>query len=507
MGQYKYAEIADTVYFWFAANTTAGAAGDGASPLYDVRLAGGAAGDAPTASGTPTLLTHANYTDGLHEIAIDTTGYAAGEYAVFCTLTISTVNPAGFCGSFKLRAAGSAALKVDANVTQWEGHNVQAHTVEGVPIVQLRNSAGSAGISAPTNFEDLSIVDTTGLVDITQTAADKVWGTAARVLTANTNLANLEVDLTKIHGSAITETAGQLAAGFTKFFDVGVPVLTTASVNQTGDSFAIVNGDHGLVSIQDDVDAIYAATITNAAGADVAADIIALKLVADTIQADTDLLDDAIGGLADIHTDVAAIATTIGVAGAGLTAVPPVTLANGAHGGAAATLALGGAGGLTGAITGNLSGSVGSVTGAVGSVTAAVTITSNADITAILADTNELQTDLVNGGRLDLLIDGIKTKTDGLPSGISKNTALANFEFLMVLSSDHVTPATGKTVTATRSIDGAAFGACANAVSEVASGIYKINLAAADLNGDVITFKFAEATCDTRVITIITEAA
>lgn len=108
MSQYKEAEIGDTVYFWFAANTTAGTAGDGASPLYDVRLAGAAAGAIPTASGTPTLLTHANYTDGLHEIAIDTTGYAAGEYAVFCTLTISTVNPAGFCGSFRLKAAGAS---------------------------------------------------------------------------------------------------------------------------------------------------------------------------------------------------------------------------------------------------------------------------------------------------------------------------------------------------------------------------------------------------------------
>jgi len=113
MSQYKYAEIGDTVYFWFAANTTAGTAGDGATPLYDVRLAGGAAGDAPTASGTPTLLTHANYTDGLHEIAVDTTGYSAGEYAVFCTLTISSVNPAGFCGSVKVRTAGTGALAVD----------------------------------------------------------------------------------------------------------------------------------------------------------------------------------------------------------------------------------------------------------------------------------------------------------------------------------------------------------------------------------------------------------
>lgn len=38
------------------------------------------------------------------------------------------------------------------------------------------------------------------------------------------------------------------------------------------------------------------------------------------------------------------------------------------------------------------------------------------EIAAILADTNELQTDWVNGGRLDLLIDAIKAKTDALPS-------------------------------------------------------------------------------------------
>jgi hypothetical protein len=38
------------------------------------------------------------------------------------------------------------------------------------------------------------------------------------------------------------------------------------------------------------------------------------------------------------------------------------------------------------------------------------------EVAAVLADTNELQTDLANGGRLDLLIDAIKAKTDGLPS-------------------------------------------------------------------------------------------
>lgn len=38
------------------------------------------------------------------------------------------------------------------------------------------------------------------------------------------------------------------------------------------------------------------------------------------------------------------------------------------------------------------------------------------EVAAILADTNELQTDLVNGGRLDLLIDAIKAKTDVIPA-------------------------------------------------------------------------------------------
>lgn len=38
------------------------------------------------------------------------------------------------------------------------------------------------------------------------------------------------------------------------------------------------------------------------------------------------------------------------------------------------------------------------------------------EVAAILADTNELQTDLTNGGRLDLLVDAIKAKTDIIPA-------------------------------------------------------------------------------------------
>jgi hypothetical protein len=102
----------------------------------------------------------------------------------------------------------------------------------------------------------------------------------------------------------------------------------------------------------------------------------------------------------------------------------------------------------------------------------------------------------------------IQAKTDVLPDGIKKNTQLANFMFLMVLmvdSADHVTPKTGLTITATRSIDGAAFGACANAAAEVSAGWYKITLATTDLNGDVIALKFTSAGADARNITIVTQ--
>jgi len=167
MSQYKEAEIGDNVYFWFAANGTDGAAGDGATPLFDVRLAGAAADAAPTASGTPTLLSHASYGAGLHEILVDTDGYAAGEYAVFCTLTISTVNPGGFVGSFKLVAVGAsvssrvevlrtAFILQDTTIVTAGRTTTQCALTAGAGdndayngmYVILDNSAGSGGFTA-----------------------------------------------------------------------------------------------------------------------------------------------------------------------------------------------------------------------------------------------------------------------------------------------------------------------------------------------------------------------
>ena len=98
--------------------------------------------------------------------------------------------------------------------------------------------------------------------------------------------------------------------------------------------------------------------------------------------------------------------------------------------------------------------------------------------------------------KTDQLTFTVSNKVDSTPSGIAvrKNTAYANFMLKMVLASDNKTPATGLTVTPTRSIDGGAFGGGtlggSGAVTQVGSGWYKINIPAADLNGDEIILRF-----------------
>jgi len=86
---------------------------------------------------------------------------------------------------------------------------------------------------------------------------------------------------------------------------------------------------------------------------------------------------------------------------------------------------------------------------------------------------------------------------------LRKNTALAGFTFPMYDSSGN--PKTGLTVTAIRTIDGAATGACANAVNEVGSGLYKINLAATDTNGNSITFEMTASGAAATIFTAVTQ--
>jgi hypothetical protein len=108
-----YAELGDTVYFWFATNDTSGSGDDGASAVYDVRLAGDTSSAAPTLSGSATLLSHANYPAGCYEVAIAATagnGFATNStYGVFATAAVDAQNPTGFIGAFALGKALTGA--------------------------------------------------------------------------------------------------------------------------------------------------------------------------------------------------------------------------------------------------------------------------------------------------------------------------------------------------------------------------------------------------------------
>ncbi len=104
------------------------------------------------------------------------------------------------------------------------------------------------------------------------------------------------------------------------------------SIERAGGVLALLKGTNSLANIEDkidiidtNVDDIETAVITNAAGVDIAADIIAVKAETAAILDDTDLIDDGTSGLAKIATDVAATlvdTAVIGVLGAGLTNIP-----------------------------------------------------------------------------------------------------------------------------------------------------------------------------------------
>lgn len=89
-----------------------------------------------------------------------------------------------------------------------------------------------------------------------------------------------------------------------------------------------------------------------------------------------------------------------------------------------------------------------------------------------------------------------------IQSGITKNVAFP-WAFLMVSSTDHTTPVTGLSVSAQRSLDGAAFGACANAVTELALGWYKLTLTTAEMNTGYTAVRATAAGADAREVFLV----
>jgi len=185
------------------------------------------------------------------------------------------------------------------------------------------------------------------------------YGNASAKILPDLGNSVLNANVVQILGTAVTETvAGYIAAGFKKLFDVATPVLTAASVNQTGDSYAKV--DTEIAAIKAKTDLIPASPAQEGT-------LSTIEGKVDSILADTDMLQTDLvnGGRLDLLVD-------------GIKAKTDLIPASPAQEGTLSTI--------------------------------------EGKVDSVLADTNMLQVDWVNGGRLDLLIDGIKAKTDLIPA-------------------------------------------------------------------------------------------
>lgn len=343
---------------------------------------------------------------------------ATGEAALDFDATIGTLDAAQFGADFLTSAkiADNAFLAV----------NFAANSLDGKGDWNIGKTGYSLTQAFPTNFADLAVVVTTGLVSVGTMAANVI---DAASIAANALNGKGDWNIGKT-GYSLTQTFP------TNFADLSIVITTgLVDITQAAADKAWSTATRELTALQAN---IIAAT-SFAAGA-----IDATAIAANAIGA-SELATDAIG---DDQIATAAIASTAF---------------------------------------------------AVGAINAAAIAT--AAITAAKFGAGALDAAALNVDAVDKIRDGL------LPT---QNVAFSNIEFLFVDSTDHVTPVTAaSTITGTRSIDGGGFVSVAGSIAEVGNGIYQFDALAADMNGGIITFRFAATggtpnAPDDRFLTIVT---
>lgn len=135
----------------------------------------------------------------------------------------------------------TGAAQVDAEI-QLSTVNLNA---SGGKVPATLSSSDVTG-NVPSDAKAINAVSTSSV-----TAVNANLGTTQPVnFTGTGSTAYVKAGLWEILGTVLTETAGQLAAGFKKFFNVASPTFTIGSTNQTGDSFALIGATgSGLTSL------------------------------------------------------------------------------------------------------------------------------------------------------------------------------------------------------------------------------------------------------------------
>lgn len=214
----------------------------------------------PGAGVTLTLNIGAN--NGSHLIAVDT----------------SNVTDAGWFATgndYQVRINGTT---IDgATINAWIGtFSIENRFMRGTDSANTTTPPTVTEIQAEMEENGASILDSIsdllpGSTIAAATDIPAMVGTNNALLAASVNIADgaIKSDLTHIHGTALTETAGQLAAAFKKLFDVATPVLIASDVMVGTDNAAL------------------ASVLGAAVGASISADIAAVKTETALIVEDT----------------------------------------------------------------------------------------------------------------------------------------------------------------------------------------------------------------------------
>ena len=433
-----------------------------------------------------------------------------------------------------------SVLFSDAAGAEWCDLSLNIQTVAGVWNV------GKTGYSLtqafPANFSSLSI-SAAGLVDILQTAADKVWLSATRTLSAFSTA--LALSVWDVLETAIA-TASSIGLKVKTNLDAAVSSRMATYAQPAG--FLGTTFPAGTVANTTNITAGTITTVTNLTNAPTAGDLTATMKTSVQTAAEAGMVTHRLDELLNADSDidgvtppaVGSVFHELMTKTAGSFTFDQATDSMEAirdRGDTSWTTAVGFA------TPTNITAATGVVLSGVthtGAVIPTVTnLTTNNDKTgyglsaaAVQAVWDALTSALTTAGSIgkhivDNLVAGaiaaIKAQTDkfvftvanqvdanvlslsaALRPGIRKNVALPNFLFVMTDSTTH-NPAVGKTVTVTRKIDAGAHAAgTLSAVTEVANGQYSVDWGAGDLNGDVVTLRATAAGCDDLFVTIRT---
>lgn len=283
-----------------------------------------------------------------------------------------------------LRQSTQVVVRIGPAVAVGDGFTpVTGLTLSGADEAELLKAAGAATVSIAGNtFAAISGAD--GWYDLTLSTTDtNTIGTLDVVVNDDSLILPIFARFQVIEEAAYDAMYAASAAPPSAAAIADAVWDEDATAHQTQGTFGQAIGDPAA-----DTNSIYKAVVTDAAGATVGVDIVAVKAETAAILADT---------------------AEIGAAGAGLTAINlPDQAMN-----------------ITGNITGNLSGSVGSVTGAVGSVTGLTPATVHSDLDDIQAKIGT-PANLGGGATLAGNLSDIESQTDDIGVAGAGLTALAS---------------------------------------------------------------------------------